>query len=86
MARGYAACLGVIALTVCSMRGLMDSQATIQTMGLAIAMSVVFAFIGFWIGTIAENLVRQSVEIEFRHSVKTFQETQQIVRSTDNQH
>ncbi len=69
MARGYAACLGAIALLVSILRNVLDGQTSPEAISQTLVLTVVFVAIGFVVGAIADGLIRQSVESNFRRAV-----------------
>ena len=76
MARSYAACLGLLALVICIIRGIVMGNAPDATLMRALGMLLAFTPRGFFLGWIAEGLVRQSVEANFRRAVKKAEEKQ----------
>ena len=74
MARSYAACLGLIAFVICIIRGLIISNSPDGTLSHALVMLLVFAPVGYFLGWIADGLIRQSVEANFRRALKKAQE------------
>lgn len=77
MARGYAACLAVIALAVRLLHAAGGAAIGPRAVGDALVIALVFAAIGYAIGWMAERLIRQTVEAEFRRSVEQYRGEQQ---------
>lgn len=74
MARAYSASLGCIALIICVVRGLFAGFTADEILGQAIRALVMFAAIGFALAWIADVIIRQSVEGNFRQAVQKLQE------------
>lgn len=74
VARGYAACLGAIALLVCLLRGLIHLQSPLDVLPSALGLAATFTVIGWFIGAVADHLIRQSLETKFRQSVQQYQD------------
>jgi response regulator of citrate/malate metabolism len=76
VARGYAACLGSIALVVYLLRGLIDSRSPMDVLPTALAMTLAFTAVGWIVGAIADYVIRHSLESKFRQTVQQYQERQ----------
>jgi cytochrome bd-type quinol oxidase subunit 1 len=76
MARSYGVCLGLIAFVICIARGLLMSDSSDAIVIRSIGMMLAFAPLGFILGWITEELVRQSVEKNFRRAVEKAEEKQ----------
>lgn len=66
MARAYSGILGVIALSLVIMRGLVLGMLPNEILGQALVVLGLFAFMGYAIGFAAEKTVSESVENRFR--------------------
>ena len=69
MARPYAVSLGAIALGIIAVRGAISGDLASSALVQGLIGMVVFGGIGYFIGAIADYLVRQAVELRFRERV-----------------
>ena len=72
MARGYAACLGAIALAISVLHAATSGDWSADSLASAAVLALVFAGIGYCIGLVADSLIRQAVEADFRHAVERY--------------
>jgi hypothetical protein len=70
MARAYAARLGCIAFVFGLAKNLLDGNRAEPTLLNAVGLLVIFSVLGWVVGGIAEDLVRQSVESNYRNSIE----------------
>ncbi len=84
MARGYAACLGAIALLISSLRAILDAQPSYETLSSALTLTFAFTVFGYVVGTITDSLIRQSVEANFRQTVQRFQDQRNSTTNTSS--
>ncbi|MEZ6136055.1 MAG: hypothetical protein R3C53_14230 [Pirellulaceae bacterium] len=73
MARAYAGVLGVIALTLAILRGLMLGMLPNEILSQSLVVFLLFACVGYWIGLVAEKTVSESVENRFRDEMASLQ-------------
>lgn len=66
MARAYAGVLAAVAISLAITRGLVLGMAPNEILVQSFWFFLVFAFIGFFIGFIAEKVVTESIETRFR--------------------
>ena len=66
MARAYAGVLGAIALNLVILRGLLTGMLPNEILNQGLVVFFLFAFLGYWIGNIADRTVCESVENRFR--------------------
>lgn len=74
LGRLFAACLGCIALSVTILLGLMSGEAPESILTHSLTFTVVFATIGLVIGQVADSVVRQSVEMNYRKKFEKLRE------------
>ena len=67
LGRLFAACLGCIALSTTIILGLIGGEVPDSVLTHSLAFTVVFATIGLGIGKVADSVVRQSVEMNYRN-------------------
>ena len=77
MAKLYAGVLGVLAYWIVVMRGLLLGCSVDETMPLAIGVLVVFAMLGYLIGTIALSTVNESVTTTIKSEIREYEARQQ---------
>jgi len=70
MARAYAARLGCIAMVFGLLEHFVGNSQVGQTEMHAVILLLVFSGLGYVIGSVAEELIRQTVEANFRRSVE----------------
>jgi hypothetical protein len=70
MARAYAARLGCIAMVFGLLGHFGGNSHTSQTVIHAVVLLLIFSILGYVIGSVADELIRQSVEANFRRSVE----------------
>ncbi len=66
MARAYSGVLGAIAMCLVILRGLAMGQLPNEILSQSLVVFCGLSVIGFWIGTMAEKTVSDSVENQFR--------------------
>lgn len=66
MARAYSGVLGAIALCLVIVRGLLAGSPPDEILTHGLAVFFIFGAIGFWIGSLAQKTVSESVENRFR--------------------
>ncbi len=74
MARGYAACLGAIALAISVLHSATSGDWSADRLSAAAVLGLLFAAIGYAIGTVADGLIRQAVEADFRRAVEQYRQ------------
>ena len=74
LGRLFAASLGSIALSTTIILGLMNADATESILTHSLISTVVFATVGLGIGQIADSVVRQSVEMNYRNKFEKLRE------------
>ena len=74
MARGYAACLGAIALAISVLHAATSGDWSADSLSAAAALGLLFAAIGYAIGAVADGLIRQAVEADFRRAVEQYRQ------------
>lgn len=73
MARAYSGVLGVIALSLTITRGLVLGMLPNEILSQCLVVFFAFAFMGYWIGFMAEKTVSESVENRFRSEMASLQ-------------
>ena len=76
MARSYAACLATIALLIGLLRSVVGGEFTADALAQVASLTLLFAVVGFAVGAMADWLIRQSVEANFRRVVDQYRSTQ----------
>lgn len=76
MGRTYAVSLGCLALVSCIVHGWLCANLPEDILVRGIAMLFVFAGIGWVIGQAAEQIVRQSLEMNYRTRIEQLRQTQ----------
>ena len=74
LGRLFAACLGSIALSATIILGLMSGETPESILVQSLIATVVYATIGLGIGQVADSVVRQSVEINYRNKFEKLRE------------
>ncbi len=74
MARAYAARLGCIAFFFGILRQTFNGNSIEQTLTSSLGLLFCFSVVGMIIGSIVEELVRQSVEANFRNKVEKYRQ------------
>ena len=74
LGRLFAACFGCIALSTTILLGLMGSETPESILTHSLMATVVFATIGLGIGQVADSVVRQSVEMNYRNKFEKLRE------------
>ncbi len=74
LGRLFAACLGSIALSTTIILGLVSGETPESILIHCLSASVVFATIGLGIGQVADSVVRQSVEMNYRNKFEKLRE------------
>ena len=69
MVRAYAGVLSAVAISLAITRGLVQGMTTNEILVQSLWFFIVFAFIGYAIGYIAEKVVTESVESRFRNKM-----------------
>lgn len=75
MARAYSGVLGAIALCLVITRGLMTGLPPDEILANGLVVFFAFSGIGFWIGTLAQKTVSESVENRFRQEMARMHST-----------
>jgi hypothetical protein len=84
MARAYAARLGCIAFVFGLVRHMLNGVRVEQTLVNALGMLLIFSVVGMVIGSIVEELVRQSVEANFRNKVEKYRQRSETTTVKQN--
>ena len=79
LGRLFAGSLGSIALTTTIILGLVSGSTPESILTQCLPVIVVFATIGLAIGQIADSMVRQSVEMNYRNKFEKLREARKIV-------
>ncbi len=66
MSRAYSGVLGTISLCLVIVRGLLTGMLPNEILTQSLVVFFIFGALGFWIGTVAEKTVSESVENRFR--------------------
>ena len=74
LGRLFASCLGCIALSATIILGLLSGETPESTLTQSLISTVVYATIGLGIGKVADSVVRQSVEINYRNKFEKLRE------------
>lgn len=69
MARAYSAVLAAVALSLAITRGLVLQMPANEILAQCLGFFFAFALVGYFIGTVAEKIVCESLENRFRHDV-----------------
>jgi hypothetical protein len=69
MARAYSGVLAAVALSLAITRGLVLGMSANEVLIQCLWFFFVFALVGYFIGTVAEKIVRESVESRFREEI-----------------
>ncbi len=72
MAHAYAARLGCIAMIFGLTRTILQDGGIISGVVGGLLLLIIFAVVGFVIGSLAENMIRQSLEVNFRKRVENY--------------
>ena len=74
LGRLFAACLGSIALSASIILGLLSGETPESTLSQSLVATVVYATIGLGIGHVADSVIRQNVEINYRNKFEKLRE------------
>ena len=74
LGRLFAACLGSIALSASIILGLLSGETPESILAQSLIATVAYATIGLGIGQVADSVVRQSVEINYRNKFEKLRE------------
>jgi len=84
MARAYAARLGCIAFVFGLLRHAFNGDQIEQTLASSLGLLFCFSVVGMVIGSIVEELVRQSVEANFRNKVEKYRQRSETAAVKQN--
>jgi len=76
LGRSFAACLGCIALSTTIVLGLVSGRSAESILTQSLTAMALFVPIGWVLGQVADSVVRQSVEVNYRMGFEKLRQTQ----------
>lgn len=85
LGRPFAACFGCIALTASIILGLLNGTHPDSILTQALGATVVFSTVGWLLGSVGDQIVRQSVEMNYRERFEKLRQARKSEEMTVDQ-